>query len=77
MGLGFVKHNTAGTYENIMLSRSALLYLARQEKLKDVAARFRTFRKITARFIAGEDIDEAIAAIKELNARAVLLRSIT
>jgi len=52
-----------------MLSRSALLYLARQEKLKDVAARFRTFRKITARFIAGEDIDEAIAAIKELNAR--------
>ena len=52
-----------------MLTRSALLYLARQEKLKDVAARFSTFRKITARFIAGETIDEAVAAIKELNAR--------
>jgi proline dehydrogenase len=52
-----------------MLSRTALLYLARQEKLKDVAARFSTFRKITARFIAGETIDEAVAAIKDLNAR--------
>jgi len=52
-----------------MLTRSALLYLARQEKLKDVAARFSTFRKITARFIAGETIDEAVAAIKDLNAR--------
>jgi len=52
-----------------MLSRTALLYLARQEKLKDVAARFRTFRKITSRFIAGESIDEAVAAIKDLNSR--------
>src|SRR6476646_8444151 len=52
-----------------MLSRTALLYLARQEKLKDLAARFSIFRKTTARFIAGETIDEAVAAIKDLNAR--------
>jgi len=52
-----------------MLTRSALLYLARQDKLKDFAARFAAFRKITARFIAGETDDQAIAAIKELNAR--------
>lgn len=52
-----------------MLTRSALLYLARQEKLKDFATRFRTFKKITARFIAGESIDEAVAAIRDLNAR--------
>lgn len=51
-----------------MLTRSALLYLARQDKLKDFAARFAAFRKITARFIAGETADEAVAAIRELNA---------
>lgn len=52
-----------------MLTRSALLYLARQDKLKDFASRFAAFRKITARFIAGETADEAVAAIRELNAR--------
>src|SRR6185369_608047 len=52
-----------------MLTRSALLYLARQEKLKDFAARFSLFRKVTSRFIAGENIDEAVAAIRELNAQ--------
>ena len=52
-----------------MLTRSALLYLARQEKLKDFAAGFSAFKKITARFIAGESIDEAVAAIRDLNTR--------
>src|SRR5918992_4134682 len=52
-----------------MLTRSALLYLARQDKLKDFAARFAAFRKITARFIAGDTSDQAVAAIKVLNAR--------
>jgi len=52
-----------------MLTRSALLYLARQEKLKDFAARFSLFRNLTTRFIAGETIDEAAAAIRDLNAK--------
>ncbi len=52
-----------------MLTRSALLYLARQERLKDFATRFSAFKKITARFIAGESIDQAVAAISELNKR--------
>jgi proline dehydrogenase len=51
-----------------MLTRSALLFLARQEKLKDFAARFSLFRNLTTRFIAGDDIDEAVAAIREVNA---------
>lgn len=51
-----------------MVTRSALIYLSRQEGLKDFAARFRPFRKLTTRFVAGENIDEAIAAIRELNA---------
>ncbi len=51
-----------------MLTRSALLYLARQEKLKDFAARFSLFRNLTTRFIAGDGIDEAVKAIRDLNA---------
>jgi len=50
-----------------MLTRSALVYLSRQEGLKEFAARFRPFKKLTTRFVAGETIEEAIAAIRELN----------
>ena len=52
-----------------MLTRSALIYLSRQEGLKEFATRFSLFKKLTTRFIAGENIDEAVAAIKDLNAR--------
>jgi proline dehydrogenase len=52
-----------------MLTRSALIYLSRQEGLKDFATRFAPFRKITRRFIAGENIDEAVEAIRGINAR--------
>lgn len=50
-----------------MLSRSVLLFLARQNKLKDFAASFKPFKKMTTRFVAGEDIEEAIKAIKAIN----------
>ena len=52
-----------------MLTRSALIYLSRQEGLKEFAASFSLFKKLTTRFIAGETIDEAIAAIREINTR--------
>jgi len=52
-----------------MLTRSALIYLSRHEGLKDFAARFSLFRKLTTRFIAGDNIDEAVAAIREVNKR--------
>ena len=51
-----------------MLSRSALIYLSRHEGLKDFAAQFTPFKKLTTRFVAGETIEEAINAIKALNA---------
>src|SRR5215510_181156 len=53
-----------------MLSRSALIYLSRQEGLKDFATRFSLFKKITRRCIAGETIDQAVGAIRELNGHA-------
>ena len=51
-----------------MITKSALIWLSRQEGLKDFAARFRFFKKLTTRFIAGETIDEAIPFIREINA---------
>jgi len=51
-----------------MLTRSVLIYLSRHEGLKEFAAHFRLFKKLTTRFVAGETIDEAVAAIRELNA---------
>ncbi|HKO96345.1 MAG TPA: proline dehydrogenase family protein [Pyrinomonadaceae bacterium] len=51
-----------------MLTRSALIYFSRHEGLKDFAAQFKFFKRLTTRFVAGETIDEAVAAIKELNA---------
>jgi len=50
-----------------MVTRNALLFLARHEGLKDFATRFSPFKKMTTRFVAGEDIAEAIAAIREIN----------
>ena len=51
-----------------MISRSALIWLSRQEGLKDFATRFRLFKKLTTRFVAGETIDQAISYIREINA---------
>jgi len=51
-----------------MLTRSALIYLSRHEGLKEFAAHFKPFQKMTTRFVAGETIEEAVAAIRELNA---------
>jgi proline dehydrogenase len=51
-----------------MVTRSALLYLSRREGLKDLVTRFRFFKKLTTRFVAGENIEETIEAIRHLNA---------
>ena len=51
-----------------MVARSALLFLSRQEGLKDFATKFRPFQKMTTRFVAGEEIETTIRAIRELNA---------
>ena len=51
-----------------MVARSTLLFLSRQEGLKDFATKFKPFKKMTTRFVAGEDIEQTIAAIRDLNA---------
>ncbi|MFN2511100.1 MAG: proline dehydrogenase family protein [Pyrinomonadaceae bacterium] len=51
-----------------MITRTALIYLSRHEGLKEFAAHFKPFQKMTTRFVAGEILEEAVSAIRELNA---------
>ena len=51
-----------------MITRSVLIYLSQKEGLKEFAASFRPFKKLTTRFVAGETIEEAVAAIRRINA---------
>ena len=50
-----------------MITRSALIWLSRHEGLKDFATRFKFFKKLTTRFVAGDTIEEVIPYIQEIN----------
>ena len=51
-----------------MITRNALIWLSRQEGLKDLATRIGYFKRLTTRFVAGDDIDETISYIRQINA---------
>jgi proline dehydrogenase len=51
-----------------MVTRSTLIYLSEREGLKEFATSFRPLKKLTTRFVAGENIPETIAAIRQINA---------
>ncbi|ADO68115.1 proline dehydrogenase family protein [Stigmatella aurantiaca] len=54
------------------LSRSALLFLSRQEGLKSAATRLAPLREMASRFIAGEKLEDAVEAVKALNAQGLM-----
>lgn len=54
------------------LSRAALLFLSRREGLKDAAARLGPLRGLSRRFVAGETLEEALEAVRALNARGLM-----
>jgi proline dehydrogenase len=47
--------------------RSVLLYLSEQKRLQNFVLKSRLARKRSRRFVAGETLDEAIDAVRELN----------
>ena len=51
--------------------RSILLWLSRNKTLRTTAIRWGFARRAARRFVAGETIDDAIAAIRELNAQGI------
>src|SRR5215467_3594503 len=54
-----------------MITKTALLYLSRQEGVKDVLTRMSFFQKMTSRFVAGETIEDAAKVVHELNNRNI------
>jgi len=51
-----------------MITRDALIWLSRKEGLKDFATRIGYFKRLTTRFVAGDNIDETISYIRQINA---------
>src|SRR5262249_51828772 len=47
--------------------RALLLFLARQEGIKNFILRFRIFRETAFRFVAGETLQDALRAVREAN----------
>ncbi len=51
--------------------RALLLFLAHQEGFKNFIMRFAFFRKTAWRFVAGEDLDDAVRAVRECNQQKI------
>ena len=51
--------------------RSSLLYLSRQQRLFDFVKNVGFARKMASRFVAGETIATALAAVEQLNAKGI------
>jgi proline dehydrogenase len=54
-----------------MLTKSLLLYLSASEGFKNFLTRFKSFNKVTHRFVAGEEISEAVEVIRALNRKGM------
>lgn len=53
------------------MSKSALLYLSTSEGFKNFLTRFKSFNNVTHRFVAGEELSEAVEAIRQLNQKKI------
>src|SRR5688500_17419911 len=51
--------------------RSAFLYLSNQQRIFKFVRNNRLAKKFAHRFVAGEDLDSAVAAVRALNARGI------
>jgi proline dehydrogenase len=54
-----------------MVTKSVLLYLSNSEGFKGFLTRFKSFNNVTRRFVAGEDLRDAVEAIRQLNGKKI------
>jgi proline dehydrogenase len=54
-----------------MLTKSILLYLSNSQGIKSFLTRFKSFNNVTHRFVAGEEISDAVEAIRHLNRKNI------
>ena len=55
-----------------MVMKSILLFLSRQEKLKNFVLGFEFAQRVSRRFVSGETQEEAIQAVKDLNRKGFI-----
>lgn len=51
--------------------KSTFLYLSKSEGFKNFLTRFQSFNNVTHRFVAGEELHDAIDAVRELNRKSI------
>lgn len=54
-----------------MATKSVFLYLSESERFKNFLTRFKSFNNVTRRFVAGEELTDAIEAIRKLNQQGI------
>src|ERR1044071_3276748 len=54
-----------------MVMKSTLLYLSESKGFKSFLTRFKSFNNVTRRFVAGEEISEAVESIRQLNQKKI------
>ncbi|HJQ27111.1 MAG TPA: proline dehydrogenase family protein [Blastocatellia bacterium] len=54
-----------------MLTKSLLLYLSNSPGFKNFLTRFKSFNNVTRRFVAGEELPDAVAAVRQLNRKRI------
>lgn len=53
------------------MTKSILLYLSTSEGFKNFLTRFKSFNNVTRRFVAGEEMAQAVEAIRQLNGKGI------
>ncbi len=56
---------------NKMVTKSAFLSLSKSDRFKTFLTRFQSFNNVTRRFVAGEDLADAVEAIRVLNQKGI------
>jgi len=51
--------------------KSTFLYLSKSERFKSFLTRFQSFNNVTHRFVAGEELRDAVEAIRQLNLKNI------
>lgn len=54
-----------------MATKAAFLYLSKSDKFKRFLTKFESFNNVTRRFVAGEELDDAVNAIRQLNSHGI------
>jgi proline dehydrogenase len=54
-----------------MATKSAFLYLSKSDRFKKFLTHFKSFNNVTRRFVAGEELTDAVDAIRQLNSQGI------